>query len=170
MSTVVHRQTLEVRESVNEPDYDTSVWLINAEIPEWPKRHWVRPITGDTIERRPQEERDVADAEYLESHKQSRITQLREQYNDALESRYTTRTLLYALLLLVKAMGSMNDEVIEYINELAVWVEDGDMLVEDAEKLVESSETIDDVEAVSLTLTSWLAADPKISTRAARKL
>ena len=170
MSTVVNRQTLEVRESVNEPDYDTSVWLINAEIPEWPKRHWVRPITGSTIERRSQEDRNAADAEYLESHKQSRITQIREQYNDALESRYTTRTLLYALLLLVKAMGSMNDEVIEYINELAVWVEDGDMLVETAEGLVEASETIDDVNAVSLTLTSWLAADPKVSTRAARKL
>ena len=67
-------------------------------------------------------------------------------------------------------MGSMNDEVIEYINELAVWVEDGDMLVETAEGLVEASETIDDVNAVSLTLTSWLAADPKVSTRAARKL
>ena len=170
MSTVVNRQTLEVRESVNEPDYDTSVWLSNAEIPEWPKRHWVRPITGSTIERRSQEDRNAADAEYLESHKQSRITQIREQYNDALESRYTTRTLLYALLLLVKAMGSMNDEVIEYINELAVWVEDGDMLVETAEGLVEASETIDDVNAVSLTLTSWLAADPKVSTRAARKL
>ena len=170
MSTVVNRQTLEVRESVNEPDYDTSVWLINAEIPEWPKRHWVRPITGSTIELRSQEDRNAADAEYLESHKQSRITQIREQYNDALESRYTTRTLLYALLLLVKAMGSMNDEVIEYINELAVWVEDGDMLVETAEGLVEASETIDDVNAVSLTLTSWLAADPKVSTRAARKL
>ena len=170
MSTVVNRQTLEVRESVNEPDYDTAVWLINAEIPEWPKRHWVRPITGSTIERRSQEDRNAADAEYLESHKQSRITQIREQYNDALESRYTTRTLLYALLLLVKAMGSMNDEVIEYINELAVWVEDGDMLVETAEGLVEASETIDDVNAVSLTLTSWLAADPKVSTRAARKL
>ena len=170
MSTVVNRQTLEVRESVNEPDYDTSVWLINAEIPEWPKRHWVRPITGSTIERRSQEDRNAADAEYLESHKQSRITQIREQYNDALESRYTTRTLLYALVLLVKAMGSMNDEVIEYINEVAVWVEDGDMLVETAEGLVEASETIDDVNAVSLTLTSWLAADPKVSTRAARKL
>ena len=170
MSTVVHRQTLEVRESVNEPDYDTSIWLINTEVPEWPKRHWVRPISGDTIERRSQELRDEADAEYLEEQKQSRITELREQYNDALESRYKIRTLIYAVLLLVKAMGSMNDEVIDYMNELATWIEDGDMLVETAEGLVQDCETVADVQSVSLTLTSWLAADPKVSTRAARKL
>ena len=170
MSTVVHRQTLEVRESVNEPDYDTGVWLINAEIPEWPKRHWVRPIVGDTIERKSQELRDTADAEYLEEQKQSRINQLREQYNEALDLRYETRTLLYASYLLTKAMASMEEETVEYLSSLAQWGEDGDVLVEAAEGLVESSTTVEDAQAVSLTLTSWLAADPKVSTRAARKL
>ena len=170
MSTVVHRPTLQGRESVNEPDYNTSVWLINAEIPEWPKRHWVRPITGDKIERESQELRDEADAEYLEEQKQSRINQLREQYNEALDSRYETRTLLYASYLLTKAMASMEEETVEYLSGLAQWVEDGDVLVETAEVLVESSTTVEDIQAVSLTLTSWLAADPKVSTRAARKL
>ena len=170
MSTVVHRQTLEVRESVNEPDYDTSIWLINAEIPEWPKRHWVKPIVGDEIEQKPQEAKDAADAEYLKEQKQSRINQLREQYNEALDSRYETRTLLYANYLLTKAMASMEEETVEYLSGLAQWVEDGDVLVETAEVLVESSTTVEDIQAVSLTLTSWLAADPKVSTRAARKL
>ena len=170
MSTVVHRQTLEVRESVNEPDYNTSVWLINAIVPEWPKRHWVKPIVGDEIEQKTQEAKDAADAEYLEEQKQSRITELREQYNEALESRYKIRTLIYAVLLLVNAMGSMNDEVIDYMNELAAWIVDGDVLVETAEGLVQDCETVEDIQAVSLTLTSWLAADPKVSTRAARKL
>tara|TARA_R110002073_G_scaffold297576_1_gene463835 strand:+ start:885 stop:1397 length:513 start_codon:yes stop_codon:yes gene_type:complete len=170
MSTVVHRQTLEIRESVNTPEYALSEWLIDAKIPEWPKRHWVRPITGDTIEQRSQELRDEADAEDLEEQKQNRITEIREQYNEALDSRYETRTLLYASYLLTKAMASMEEETVEYLSGLAQWVEDGDVLVEAAEELIESSTTVENVQAVSLTLTSWLDADPKVSTRAARKL
>ena len=64
----------------------------------------------------------------------------------------------------------MNDEAVDYLASLAQWVEDGDVLVEAAEELIESSTTPEDAQAVSLTLTSWLAADPKVSTRAARKL
>ena len=67
-------------------------------------------------------------------------------------------------------MASMEEETVEYLSGLAQWVEDGDVLVEAAEELIESSTTAEIVQAVSLTLTSWLDADPKVSTRAARKL
>ena len=170
MSIVVHRVTLQVKVSADPAEHDVSEWLIDPVLPDTPKRHWVKPIVGDQIEQKTQEAKDAADAEYLEEQKQSRITELREQYNDALESRYKIRTLIYAVLLLVNAMGSMNDEVIDYMNELAAWIVDGDVLVETAEGLVQDCETVEDIQAVSLTLTSWLAADPKVSTRAARKL
>ncbi len=67
-------------------------------------------------------------------------------------------------------MASMNDEAVGYLASIAEWVEDGYVLVEAAEELIESSETLEDVQSVSLTLTAWLKADPKVSTRAARKL
>ena len=67
-------------------------------------------------------------------------------------------------------MASMEEETVEYLSGLAQWVEDGDVLVETAEDLVEYITTVENVQDVSLTLTSWLDADPKVSTRAARKL
>tara|TARA_R100001082_G_scaffold89118_1_gene55587 strand:- start:4 stop:510 length:507 start_codon:yes stop_codon:yes gene_type:complete len=168
MSTVVNKVTLEIRESADPAEYDSSEWLIGPTLPDAPKRHWI--VEGDNLREATEEEKGPIDVEYLAEQKELRIQELREQYNEALESRYQTRTLLYANYLLTKAMASMNDEAVDYLASLAQWVEDGDVLVEAAEELIESSETPEDAQAVSLTLTSWLAADPKVSTRAARKL
>jgi len=44
------------------------------------------------------------------------------------------------------------------------------VLVETAESIVSASQTVEDVQAVTLTLTSWLEADPKVSTRIARNM
>ena len=168
MSTVVNKVTLEVKVSANTPEYAPSEWLIDPILPDAPKRYWI--VEGDNLREATEEEKGPIDVEYLAEQKELRIQELREQYNEALESRYQTRTLLYANYLLTKAMASMNDEAVDYLASLAQWVEDGDVLVEAAEELIESSTTPEDAQAVSLTLTSWLAADPKVSTRAARKL
>ena len=168
MSTVVNKVTLEVRESADPAEYDSTEWLIGPDLPDAPKRYWI--VEGDDLREATEEEKGPIDVQYLAEQKELRIGVLREQYNEALESRYQTRTLLYANYLLTKAMASMNDEAVDYLASLAQWVEDGDVLVEAAEELIESSETPEDAQAVSLTLTSWLAADPKVSTRAARKL
>ena len=168
MSTVVNKVTLEVRESADPAEHDSSEWLIDPTLPDAPKRYWI--VEGDDLREATEEEKGPIDVQYLAEQKERRIQELREQYNEALESRYQTRTLLYANYLLTKAMASMNDEAVDYLASLAQWVEDGDVLVEAAEELIESSETPEDAQAVSLTLTSWLAADPKVSTRAARKL
>ena len=168
MSTVVNRSTLQVKVSADPAEHDPSEWLIDPILPDAPKRYWI--VEGDNLREATEEEKGPIDVEYLAEQKELRIQELREQYNEALESRYQTRTLLYANYLLTKAMASMNDEAVDYLASLAQWVEDGDVLVEAAEELIESSETPEDAQAVSLTLTSWLAADPKVSTRAARKL
>jgi hypothetical protein len=168
MSTVVHRVTLQVKVSADPAEHDSSEWLIDPTLPDAPKRYWI--VEGDVLREATEDEKGPIDVEYLAQQKESRIQELREQYNEALDSRYETRTLLYASYLLTKAMASMEEETVEYLSGLAQWVEDGDVLVETAEGLVESSTTVENVQAVSLTLTSWLAADPKVSTRAARKL
>ena len=168
MSTVVNKSTLQVKVSADPAEHDPSEWLIAPTLPAAPKRYWI--VEGDNLREATEEEKGPIDVQYLAEQKERRIGELREQYNEALESRYQTRTLLYANYLLTKAMASMNDEAVDYLASLAQWVEDGDVLVEAAEELIESSETPEDAQAVSLTLTSWLAADPKVSTRAARKL
>ena len=168
MSTVVNRDTLQVKVSADPAEHDVSDWLIDPVLPDAPKRYWI--VEGDVLREATNEEKGPIDVEYLSEQKEFRIQELREQYNEALDSRYETRTLLYASYLLTKAMASMEEETVEYLSGLAQWVEDGDVLVETAEVLVESCTTVEDIQAVSLTLTSWLAADPKVSTRAARKL
>ena len=168
MSTVVNRDTLQVKVSADPAEHDVSDWLIDPVLPDAPKRYWI--VEGDVLREATNEEKGPIDVEYLSEQKEFRIQELREQYNEALDSRYETRTLLYASYLLTKAMASMEEETVEYLSGLAQWVEDGDVLVETAEVLVESSTTVEDIQAVSLTLTSWLDADPKVSTRAARKL
>ena len=168
MSTVVNRDTLQVKVAADPAEHDVSDWLIDPVLPDAPKRYWI--VEGDVLREATNEEKGPIDVEYLSEQKEFRIQELREQYNEALDSRYETRTLLYASYLLTKAMASMEEETVEYLSGLAQWVEDGDVLVETAEVLVESSTTVEDIQAVSLTLTSWLAADPKVSTRAARKL
>ena len=168
MSTVVNRDTLQVKVSADPAEHDVSDWVIDPVLPDALKRYWI--VEGDGLREATDEEKGPIDVEYLSEQKEFRIQELREQYEDALDSRYKTRTLLYASYLLTKAMASMNDEAVDYLASLAQWVEDGDVLVEAAEELIESSTTAENVQAVSLTLTSWLDADPKVSTRAARKL
>ena len=168
MSTVVNKTTLQEKYSADPAEYDSEEWLSDPTIPDAPKRYWV--VEGDDLREATEEEKVLFDVEYLAQQKEQRIQELREQYNEALELRYETRTLLYASYLLTKAMASMDDDVVEYLSELAQWIEDGDVLVETAESIVSASQTVEDVQAVTLTLTSWLEADPKVSTRIARNM
>ena len=154
--------------SADPAEHNPEAWLIDPTIPYVPKRHWI--VEGDDLREATEEEKGPIDIEYLAQQKEQRIQELREQYNEALELRYETRTLLYASYLLTKAMASMDEDVVDYLSELAQWIEDGDVLVETAESIVSASQTIEDVQSVTLTLTSWLEADPKISTRVARNM
>ena len=168
MSTVVHKITLQVKVSADPAEHDVSEWLIDPTIHNAPKRHWV--VEGDDLREATEEEKGPIEVEYLAQQKEQRIQELREQYDEALESRYKTKTLLYASYLLTKAMASMDEDVVDYHGDLAQWIEDGDVLVETAEGIVSSSNTVEDVQSVTLTLSSWLNADPKVSTRAARNM
>ena len=41
MATVINRQTKKVIKSVNTPDYSSSQWIINPELPNCDKKYWV---------------------------------------------------------------------------------------------------------------------------------
>ena len=168
MSTVVHKITLQVKVSADPAEHDVSEWLIDPTIPNAPKRHWV--VEGDDLREATEEEKGPIEVEYLAQQKEQRVQGLRELYDEALESRYKPKTLLYASYLLTKAMASMDEDVVDYLGDLAQWIEDGDILVETAEGIVSSSNTVEDVQSVTLTLSSWLIADPTVSTRAARNM
>lgn len=50
MANVLHRTTLQYRASVNTPDFDPSVWIINPDmsaVANIPQKHW--KIVGDKV-------------------------------------------------------------------------------------------------------------------------
>ena len=66
MATVVHKTTLEVRYSVNTPEYDPAVWLVNPpsvstlDNQRVPKKYWKR--NGSDVSEMSQVEKDAVDA------------------------------------------------------------------------------------------------------------
>ena len=167
MGTVVHRETLEVRELVNPPDYSGNEWLINAVIPDAPKRHWESPITGDSIALKPQDKRDEADAKYLQDEKDYKFSELEQEFTDALESIYPTSRQIWFTKAASDAGSEGLTDRLAYINTLWSWVNSGAAVLFAAQDEMKSKDSVEEVNSVTLDLTDWLSSDPKVSIRSA---
>jgi len=176
MSTVLHRDTLDIRVSVNTPEYSSTDYLINPNpvltqqrlSGEVPKRH-TKIVDNQYVSKTPEEIQE-SDAEYLVERKAERIKEHRLHYEETLASRYSTLAKFAATNYRVNAMASMNDEQLEYLDQLLIWGVQGDELVELAESQVESCTTEEELTSVTLDLSGWLENDPLVSTRLARKM
>ena len=80
MATVVNKLTLEVKYSVNTPDYMDGNWLINPVLPIFDKKFW--KIVDDVIVEMPQEEKDVVDSNNLDNIKYQKIERLWQAATD----------------------------------------------------------------------------------------
>lgn len=167
MGTVVHRQTLEVRELVNPPDYSGNEWLINVVIPDAPKRHWKSPITGDSILLKSQAEKDEADAKYLQDEKDAKFDELEQEFTDTLESIYPTGRQIWLTKAASDAKAQGLTDRLAYINTLWDWINYGAAVLFAAQDAMKSKESVEEVNAVSLDLADWLSSDPKVSIRTA---
>jgi len=170
MSTVVNKVTLEKRESVNTPDFDPIIWLINPDHADAPKHHVRLNAAKDNLELKSESEIEEADQVVFGIQKADYIEFLRGQYQNERERRYEIDTLLYAQHLMYKAAVDMNDEVIDYLTPLVDWVVDGDKLVRKAEKQVLESTNEEELNAVSIDFSEWLGADPGVSVRFAEDM
>lgn len=165
MSTVVNRTTLEIRYHANTPDYPLEQWLINPVIPDAPKRHWESPIIGDSILLKPQDKRNEADAEYLAEVKDRKFSELEQDFTDALESIYPTGRQIWFTKAASDAKSDGRTDRLAYINTLWNWINSGAAVLFAAQDLMKSKGSVEEVNAVSLDLTSWLGDDPKVSIR-----
>jgi hypothetical protein len=60
MANVIHRTTGEYRLSVNTPEYDPAVWLINPQLPAGvPQKYW--KVDGDRVVEMSDSEKDAVD-------------------------------------------------------------------------------------------------------------
>lgn len=70
MAIVIHRETLELRTSVHEPDYDPQLWIINPTLPDAPRKYW--KIDGDIVLEMNTSEKAAVDAAE-EAREQARL-------------------------------------------------------------------------------------------------
>lgn len=176
MSTVLNKLTLEIKVSVNTPEYQDGNWLINPNPElltqvisgEVPKRH--TKVDGDEYLLKTVSEIEQSDADYLSDVKTEKIQSLREEFTEAFTSRYQTITAIAATNLRTTALASMNDDANEYLEQIIIWGLQGDDLVEAAENQVDNCTTVEEVNAVTWDVAGWLLNDPLVSTRVARRL
>lgn len=79
MSEVINRTTLELKDSVNTPDYPVAQWIINPDlsgVASVPKKYW--KIVGDNVEEMTQAEKDVVDAAEAAADKAAKEARVKE--------------------------------------------------------------------------------------------
>ena len=179
MATVVNKTTFEVRESVHTPetDYENGDWLIDPDIPSIydeegnfveyePKRYW--KIQGDRLVLKTASQRASADAEWLSQVKSDKKDDFKDALGDALRSKYSDDEKLSLLLILQLAVAAGNTARVNYISQLAAWIDEGQELLYAAQDNIDSATSESEVEDMELNLQSWLDADPQVVIRTAK--
>ena len=179
MARVVNKTDFRVIESVHTPgtDYENGDWLINPDIPSIydnegnfvdyePKRYW--KVSGDNIVLKSAAKRSEADAQHLLESKEYKKIVLKEELADALGSKYGDDEKLSLLLILQLAVASGNTARVNYLTQLAAWIDQGQDLLYVQQDNVDAATNIEEVDSIELDLDSWLAADPQVVIRTAK--
>ena len=169
MSDVIHRTTLEYRQSVNTPDYDAAQWIINPELPDCPQELW--EVSGDEVVEMSQSDQAIYYAQKLQDAKTAKKGELRDTLYAALQQvGYDPFLLVYATDIKNEAAINGDLERASYVGQLRTWIDEGVDILDLAWASIDTCGTEQEVEAVNIDLDNWLASNPQISTRTAREL
>ena len=166
MATVVNKTSLEVIGSVNTPEYNSSEWLINPDIPDAPKRHW--NVSGNTLTLKTSSQIASADAEWISQVKSDKKDEFKEELGEGLRIKYSDDEKLSLLLVLQLAVVTGNTARVTYVSQLAAWIDQGQDLLYAAQDNVDDATTEDEISAMELNLDAWLSADPQVVIRTAK--
>jgi len=167
MGTAVNRTTFEIRLSVNPPDYDLADWVIDPVIPEEPTRYWVSPIVGDTIELKDAAGQTAADAEYIAELKEEKKLELERNVVDVVDQHYPAhrQRLIQLEFHEARALGLTNK--LAYLSQMINWVRIGAANLFVVQDTVDAASTEEEINAITIDLSSWIASDPLVSIRTA---
>lgn len=169
MSDVIHRTTLEYRQSVNTPDYDAAQWIINPELPDCPQELW--EVSGDEVVEMSQSDQAIYYAQKLQDAKTAKKSEVRDTLYAALqELGYDPFLLIYATDIKSEAAINGDLERASYVGQLRTWIDEGVDILDAVWQLIDNCGTEEGVDAVTIDLGNWLASNPQISTRTARSL
>ena len=167
MGTLVNRTTLEVRRSVNPPDYDQAEWVIDPVIPEKPSRYWVNPIVGDTIELKDAAGQAAADAAYIADLKEAKKDELEANVLNIVDTHYPIHRREFIQLELHEARATGLTNKLAYLAQMPNWIKAGTANLFAAQDIVDAATTETEINAITIDLSSWAAADPLVSIRTA---
>ena len=169
MSDVIHRTTLEYRQSVNTPDYDAAQWIINPELPDCPQELW--EVSGDEVVEMSQSDQAIYYAQKLQDAKTAKKSEVRDTLYAALQQLgYDPFLLVYATDIKNEAAINGDLERASYVGQLRSWIDEGVDILDLAWASIDTCGTEQEVGAVTIDLNNWLASNPQISTRTAREL
>ena len=98
----------------------------------------------------------------------SATQELKEELGEALRLKYSDDEKLSFLLILQLAVASGNSARINYVAQLANWIDEGQTILYGVQDLVDSVTTEAEVDSIEMDLQSWLSSDPQVVIRTAK--
>lgn len=169
MSDVIHRTTLEYRQSVNTPEYSTEAWIVNPELPDCDPALW--EISGDEVVEMSQPDQLVYYAGRLAQAKQDKKAETREHlYESLAQEGYDPFIFCYASDIKSEAAILGELQKVEYVGQLRTWIDTGVDVLGATWAEVDAATSEQEVESVTIDLAAWIADNPQVSTVTARTL
>ena len=168
---IVNRTTLQIKISADPNEHDLSVWLLTSDIPDAPKRYWISPIVGDTIELiEDAAGQTAADAEYIAELKEEKKDELENIVGALVDQQYSAhrRELIQLEFHEARALGLTNK--LAYLAQMTNWVRIGAANLFVVQDTVDAASTEEEINAITIDLSSWITSDPLVSIRTASSI
>jgi hypothetical protein len=164
MANVLQRTTLELRFSVNTPDYDSSIWIINPDLSNVvgvPKRYW--KIVGNTISEMNQSEKDAVDSALLPSIKAQKKSSLRTVAERLIFNQGYTDNIQRSFLSQYSKDKDRKAKKAQYLEEWNDWVEKVEEEIKLKQSEVDDQTSITAVNAINIDSSTLIGLDPQIT-------
>ena len=170
MGTLVNRTTLQIKVSADPNEHDLSVWLLTSDIPDAPKRYWISPIVGDTIELEDAAGQAAADVAYIAELKEEKKDELEILVLDIVDEHYPIHRREFIQLELHEARATGLTNKLAYLAQMPNWVKAGTANLFAAQDIVDAATIETEINAITIDLSSWAASDPLVSIRTASSI
>lgn len=164
MANVLQRTTLELRFSVNTPDYDPSIWIINPDLSNVvgvPKKYW--KIEGNTISEMNQTEKDVVDSALLPSIKSQKKSSLRTVAERLVLNQGYTDNIQRSLLTQYSKNKGKKANKAKYLEDWNDWIEKVEEEIKIKQAEIDDQTSISAVNAINIDSSTLIGLDPQVT-------
>lgn len=164
MATVVNKTTLELRQSVNTPDYSADDWFINPTLPLVDRRYWT--VADGQLVAMTEQEQAAVDAAELTAAKAARKLGLLNDTQSLVASRYPDPIREQLLSIFTRSGFAGLTNRATYLGALAAWADSASLAWATACAYVDAADSLEAVAAVTVD-DSFMDNDPQVTIAAA---